>query len=284
MAEILKGAPVVAAMNEKLQARVAKLKEKGTQPTLAIVRIGERGDDIAYQRGATKRSETIGVAVRPVELAADISQDDLIKALEDLNDDKQVHGVLLLRPLPKTMDDALVRNALAPEKDIDGITDGSLAGVFTNTDKGYPPCTARACIEILDHYGYDMTGKRVVVVGRSLVIGKPVSIMLQAKNATVTMCHTRTVDLANTCKNAEVLVVSAGVAKAVGADSLSAGQVVIDVGVNVDAEGNMCGDVDFAAAEGIVGAVTPVPGGVGTVTTSVLVSHVVESAEKSAGI
>ena len=284
MAEILKGAPVVAAMNEKLQARVAKLKEKGTQPTLAIVRIGERGDDIAYQRGATKRCETIGVAVRPVELAADISQDDLIKALEDLNGDSQVHGVLLLRPLPKTMDDALVRNALAPEKDIDGITDGSLAGVFTNTDKGYPPCTARACIEILDHYGYDMTGKRVVVVGRSLVIGKPVSIMLQAKNATVTMCHTRTVDLANTCKNAEVLVVSAGVAKAVGADSLSAGQVVIDVGVNVDAEGNMCGDVDFAAAEGIVGAVTPVPGGVGTVTTSVLVSHVVESAEKSAGI
>lgn len=284
MAEILKGAPVVAAMNEKLQARVAKLKEKGTQPTLAIVRIGERGDDIAYQRGATKRCETIGVAVRPVELAADISQDDLIKVLEDLNGDKQVHGVLLLRPLPKTMDDALVRNALAPEKDIDGITDGSLAGVFTNTDKGYPPCTARACIEILDYYGYDMTGKRVVVVGRSLVIGKPVSIMLQAKNATVTMCHTRTVDLANTCKNAEVLVVSAGVAKAVGADSLSAGQVVIDVGVNVDAEGNMCGDVDFAAAEGIVGAVTPVPGGVGTVTTSVLVSHVVESAEKSAGI
>lgn len=284
MAEILKGAPVVAAMNEKLQARVAKLKEKGTQPTLAIVRIGERGDDIAYQRGATKRCETIGVAVRPVELAADISQDDLIKTLEGLNGDNQVHGVLLLRPLPKTMDDALVRNALAPEKDIDGITDGSLAGVFTNTDKGYPPCTARACIEILDHYGYDMTGKRAVVVGRSLVIGKPVSIMLQAKNATVTMCHTRTVDLANTCKNAEVLVVSAGVAKAVGADSVSPGQVVIDVGVNVDAEGNMCGDVDFAAAEGIVGAITPVPGGVGTVTTSVLVSHVVESAEKSAGI
>lgn len=284
MAEILKGAPVVAAMNEKLQARVAKLKEKGVAPTLAIVRIGERGDDIAYQRGATKRCETIGVAVRPVELAADISQDGLIKMLEDLNGDDQVHGVLLLRPLPKTMDDALVRNALAPEKDIDGITDGSLAGVFTNTDKGYPPCTARACIEILDHYGYDMTGKRAVVVGRSLVIGKPVSIMLQAKNATVTMCHTRTVDLANTCKNAEVLIVSAGVAKAVGADSVSPGQVVIDVGVNVDAEGNMCGDVDFAAAEGIVGAITPVPGGVGTVTTSVLVSHVVESAEKSAGI
>lgn len=284
MAEILKGAPVVAAMNEKLQARVAKLKEKGVAPTLAIVRIGERGDDIAYQRGATKRCETIGVAVRPVELAADISQDGLIKTLEDLNGDDQVHGVLLLRPLPKTMDDALVRNALAPEKDIDGITDGSLAGVFTNTDKGYPPCTARACIEILDHYGYDMTGKRAVVVGRSLVIGKPVSIMLQAKNATVTMCHTRTKDLANTCKNAEVLVVSAGVAKAVGADSVSPGQVVIDVGVNVDAEGNMCGDVDFAAAEGIVAAITPVPGGVGTVTTSVLVSHVVESAEKSAGI
>ena len=281
MAEILKGAPVVAALNEKLITRASALKEKGVQPTLAIVRIGERGDDIAYQRGATKRCETIGVAVRPVELDADITQDALVETLCGLNADNAVHGVLLLRPLPKSMDDAVVRNTLAPEKDIDGITDGSLAGVFTCTDKGYPPCTAQACIEILDHYGYDMTGKRAVVVGRSLVVGKPVSIMLQAKNATVTMCHTRTKGLAAICKNAEVLVVSAGKAGAVGADSLSAGQVVVDVGINVDAEGKMCGDVDFAAAEGIVGAVTPVPGGVGTVTTSVLVGNVVDSAEKS---
>lgn len=282
MAEILKGAPVVAALNEKLKARVEKLKERGITPTLAIVRIGERGDDIAYQRGATKRCETIGVNVKAVELAAESTQEALIETIQSLNADNAVNGVLLLRPLPKTMNDALVRNTLTPEKDIDGITDGSLAGVFTNTDKGYPPCTARACIEILDYYGYDMTGKRAVVVGRSLVVGKPVSMMLQAKNATVTMCHTRTVDLDKTCQSAEVLIVSAGKANAVGKSALSAGQVVVDVGINVDDAGNMCGDVDFAAAETLVAGVTPVPGGVGTVTTSVLVGHVVASAEKNA--
>lgn len=282
MAEILKGAPVVAAINEKLAARTEKLKAKGVTPTLAIVRIGERGDDIAYQLGATKRCQAIGVNVRAEQLAADISQQALIEKIKQLNAEPSVHGVLLLRPLPKNMDDALVRNTLAPEKDIDGITDGSLAGVFTCTDKGYPPCTARACMEILDYYGYDLTGKRAAVVGRSLVVGKPVSIMLQAKNATVTMCHTRTQNLDKTCQDAQVLIVSAGKAKAVGAAALAPGQIVIDVGINVDDAGKMCGDVDFEAAEKIVAGITPVPGGVGTVTTSVLVGHVVASAEKAA--
>lgn len=281
MAQLLKGAPVAEAINKTMAGRVQALKDKKVQPTLAIVRVGERPDDLAYQRGATKRCEKVGVAVRSVELPADATQEYLIQTLQQLNDDVAVHGVLLLRPLPKGMDDTLVRNALIPEKDVDGITDCSLAGVFAGTNTGYAPCTAQACMEILQHYGVALKGRRAVVVGRSLVVGKPVAMMLLAENATVTMCHTRTVDLAQTCQNAEVLIVSAGRAGVVDAAHLAPGQVVIDVGINVDEEGNLHGDVDFAAAEPLVKAITPVPGGVGTVTTSVLVGNVVRSAEKA---
>jgi methylenetetrahydrofolate dehydrogenase (NADP+)/methenyltetrahydrofolate cyclohydrolase len=281
MAELLKGAAVAAALNEKMTADIEALKAKGVLPALAILRVGERPDDISYEKGATKRCDAVGVAVKNVLLPADVTQAELLKNVEALNGDKTVHGVLIFRPLPKHLDEEAVRAALAPEKDVDGITDGSLVGVFANNGQGYPPCTAQACIEILDFYGVDCKGKRAVVVGRSLVVGKPVAQLLLAKHATVTTCHTRTVDMPSVTRGAEILIVAAGKAGAVTGEYLAPGQTVVDVGINVNGEGKLCGDVNFEEAEPIVGAITPVPGGVGAVTTSVLVSHVVDAAKKS---
>ena len=283
MAQILKGAPVVAAMNEANAARCAALKEKGIAPTLAVVRVGAREDDLSYERGVITRCGKVGVEVKQYLLPADAAQDDLLKVIAQINADPSIHGCLLFRPLPRQFDDRTVRAALAPEKDIDGITDGSLAGVFTNTAIGYPPCTAQACLEILKYYSIPLSGRRAVVVGRSLVVGKPAAMMLDRENATVTICNSRTQDLPALCREADVLVVAMGRMGAIGGDCLRAGQVVVDVGIHVNEEGRLCGDVRFAEAEPVVDAITPVPGGVGTVTTSVLVGHVVEAAEKTLG-
>ena len=281
MAMILKGAPVVAAMNEANAARCEALKAKGITPTLAVVRVGAREDDLSYERGVTARCGKVGVAVRQYLLPADAAQEQLLDVIAGINADPAIHGCLLFRPLPKQFDDRTIRAALSPEKDIDGITDGSLAGVFTNTAIGYPPCTAQACLEILRHYDLPLSGKRAVVVGRSLVVGKPAAMMLDRQNATVTLCNSRTRDLPEVCREADIVVVAMGKAGAVGAEHLREGQVVVDVGIHVNEEGKLCGDVRFGEAEPLVEAITPVPGGVGTVTTSVLVSHVVEAAEKT---
>lgn len=281
MAELWKGAPVAAALTERLIPRAQALVEKGVTPTLAIVRVGERPEDLSYERGALKRCEKVGIAVRQYLLTSEATQADLMEVIEDINRDDSIHGCLMFRPLPKHMDEAAACAALSPAKDVDGITAGSLAAVFSGSGAGYPPCTAQACLEILDHYGYELKGKRAVVVGRSLVIGKPVSMLLLGRHATVTVCHTRTADLAAECRRAEVLVAAAGKAGAVSAQCLAPGQVVLDVGINVDENGNLVGDVDFAAAEATVDAITPVPGGVGAVTTSVLARHVIEAAEKA---
>jgi len=282
MATILKGADVVNALNAKLTAKVETLKEHGITATLAIVRVGERPDDVSYEKTATKRCETIGVAVKNVILPVDITQGELVEKIVELNNDDSVHGVLIFRPLPKHLSDDVIRSVLKPEKDIDGITDGSMAGVFTGSGNGFAPCTAQACIEILDHFNIDCKGKRAVVIGRSLVVGKPVSMMLMGRNATVTTCHTRTVDMPSVARNAEILIVAAGQMEGITKEYFSPGQVVIDVGINWnDEKGKLCGDVNFDDAEPIVEAITPVPGGVGTVTTSVLVSHVVEAAMNS---
>lgn len=278
MATILKGAPVVAAMNERNAALCEQLKAKGITPTLAVVRVGEREDDLSYERGVIARCGKVGVEVKQFLLPADASQDDLLKVVAEVNAEDTIHGCLLFRPLPKQFNDRTVRAALAPEKDIDGITDDSLAGVFTNTDLGYAPCTAQACLEILKYYNIPLSGRRAVVVGRSLVVGKPAAMMLDRENATVTICNSRTRDLPALCRQADVLVVAMGRRGAIGADCLREGQVVVDVGIHVNEEGKLCGDVRFDEAEPIVEAVTPVPGGVGTVTTSVLVGHVVDAA------
>ena len=215
MAKQLLGKEVTAALNEKIKANVAALKEKGINPTLGIIRVGENGSDISYERGATKRCETLGVECVKFLLPEDVSQEELLATIDKVNKDDNIHGVLLFRPLPKHLDQSVIENALDPAKDVDCMTDGSMSGVFTGKQVGFPPCTPQACMEILDHYGIDCT--------------KP-------------------------------------------------GQTIIDVGINVNAEGKLCGDVDYAAVEPIVDAITPVPGGVGSVTTSVLVGHVVEAA------
>jgi len=279
MAEILKGADVVSALNNKMIENIETLKENDITATMAIIRVGERADDISYEKTATKRCETVGVAVRNILLPENVEQSVLMRTVMDLNDDNSVHGVLLFRPLPKHLSDEAVRAILKPEKDIDGITDGSLAGVFTGSGNGFAPCTAQACMEILDHFNIDCKGKRAVVIGRSLVVGKPVAMMLMGRNATVTVCHTRTVDIPSVARNAEILIVAAGQMEGITKEYFSPGQIVIDVGINWnDEKGKLCGDVKFEDAEPIVTAITPVPGGVGTVTTSVLVSHVVEAA------
>jgi 5,10-methylene-tetrahydrofolate dehydrogenase/Methenyl tetrahydrofolate cyclohydrolase len=280
MAMILDGKSVTADLKERMKADVTALKSRGIDPTLAIVRVGEKGDAIAYEKGAISRCKTVDVAVRSVVLPETATEEEMLKTVDDLNKDKTVHGVLILRPLPKTMNEAKVVAALAPEKDIDGITDSSMVGTYTGTNAGFDPCTPEACMEILDFFKIDAAGKNAVVVGRSLVVGKPAAMMLLKRNATVTVCHTKTKNLAEVCKKADIIIACAGKANSVGAECFSAGQVVIDVGINVKEDGSLCGDADFAAAEPIVGSITPVPGGVGTVTTSVLVKHVVEAAKR----
>ena len=251
MASILKGAPVVAAMNERNAALCEQLKTKGVVPTLAVVRVGAREDDLSYERGVMTRCGKVGVEVKQYLLPADAAQDDLLKVIAEINADDAIHGCLLFRPLPKQFDDRTVRAALAPEK---------------------------------EHYNVPLSGKRAVVVGRSLVVGKPAAMMLDRENATVTICNSRTQDLPQICQEADVVVVAMGRMGAVGADCLRPGQTVVDVGIHLNDEGKLCGDVRFAEAEPVVDAITPVPGGVGTVTTSVLVGHVVQAAAKKAGL
>jgi len=281
MAKLLEGKLVTAAMKDKQTLQVKELEAKGITPTLGIIRVGERPDDISYEKGATKRCEGVGVAVKVFALPADCTQEHLLEVIGKVNADASIHGVLLFRPLPKYMDDEVVRNSLASHKDIDGITDLSLAGVFTGKSNGFAPCTAQACIEILDHFGYELKGKRVAVVGRSLVVGKPLAPMLIDRHATITVCHTRTVDMPAICREADIIIAAAGRAGVVSGEFFAPEQVVVDVGINFTDEGKMCGDADFAAAEPIVGAITPVPGGVGTVTTSVLVGNVITAALKT---
>lgn len=281
MAELWKGAPAAAALMEDLTGRVERLSGAGVTPTLAIVRVGERPDDCAYETGAVKRCEKAGVAVKRFPLPAGCSALELRAVLEHINAVSEIHGCLMLRPLPDPAMEEMACALLDPKKDVDCMTPAALAGVFAGKGWGYPPCTAQACLELLNYYGTDLTGKRAVVVGRSLVIGKPVSMLLQAENATVTMCHTRTVDLPAVCRGAEVLIAAAGRANLLGAAHVSPGQVVLDVGINVDESGKLCGDVKFDEAEPVVSAITPVPGGVGAVTTAVLVKHVVEAAERT---
>lgn len=281
MAKLLRGVPVSVAIEDELVDRVAVLEGRGVVPALAIVRVGERDDDLSYERGAEKHCGRVGINVRRFVLPPDCSQDELIDVIAKVNADESVHGCLMFRPLPKTLDEVAACMALEPAKDIDCITAGSLYGVFANRPTGFPPCTAEACIELLDYYGIGLEGVRVVVVGRSLVVGKPVSCMLQARNATVTVCHTRTKNLADELSRAEVIVAAAGHVGTVGPDCVREGQTIVDVGINWDEkEERLIGDVDFDAVEPIVSAITPVPGGVGSVTTAVLCRHVIEAAER----
>ena len=289
MAKRLLGKEVNEALVAALQGRTAALREKGVVPTLGIIRLGENPSDLSYEKGATKRAEEVGVAVKNYVLPVDATKEDVLAVIDQVNADASVHGVLMFRPLPKHLkaDQDEICNRLDPKKDVDSMTHMSNAGVFEGQDLGCAPCTPAACMEILDHYGIDCKGKNAVVIGRSLVVGKPAAMMLMQKNATVTICHTRTVNTAEICKNADIIVSAAGVLNSLTADYVRPGQIVIDVSMNWNPEkitskgkGGMSGDAIFDEVEPIVEAITPVPGGVGAVTTSVLMKHVVEAAEK----
>ena len=292
MAKLLLGKEVTVALNEKLMERTAALKEQGIIPTLAIIRCGANPSDLSYEKGATKRAELVGVAVKKYELPEDVTKEALMATIDEINGDDSVHGVLMFRPLPKHLkaDQDEICNRLDPKKDVDCMTDLSNAGVFEGRkDLGYAPCTPEACMEILDYYGIDCKGKSAVVIGRSLVVGKPAAMMLMGKNATVTVCHTKTVNTAEVARSADILVSAAGVLGSLTKEYVRPGQVVIDVSINWDpnkvnskgGKGAIAGDAVFEEVEPVVEAITPVPGGVGSVTTSVLMKHVVEAAEKA---
>ncbi len=279
MAKILAGKPVVENIASNLAPRIDALKSKGVVPTLAIVRMGENPDDLSYERTATKRAESLGIAVKPIVLDEFSPQTVLENLMQQINRDANIHGCLLLRPLPSFIDDECICEMLTPRKDVDGITLASLGAVFTDGYRGFPPCTAAACVEMLNFYKVPLVGKHVVVVGRSLVVGKPVSMMLLRHNASVTVCHSKTENLAQLCSSADIVICATGRARAFGTSYFSAGQTVLDVGINFDTQGKLCGDVDFDKVEPLVGAITPVPGGIGTVTTSLTMVHTVEAAE-----
>ena len=289
MAKQLLGKEVNQVLVAALQDRTAALKKRGVTPTLGIVRLGENPSDLSYERGATKRAEEVGVAVKHYLLPEDASREDVLKVIDEINADETIHGCLMFRPLPKHLkaDMDAICNRLDPRKDVDAMTHMSNAGVFAGLDLGYAPCTPAACMEILDYYGIDCKGKNAVVIGRSLVVGKPAAMMLMGRNATVTVCHTKTVNTAQICRRADIIVTAAGALNSLTKDFVSPGQVVIDVSMNWNPEkitakgkGGMSGDCVFDEVEPIVDAITPVPGGVGAVTTTVLMKHVVEAAEK----
>lgn len=248
-------------------------------PKLAIVRVGENPDDMSYERSATKKLKSFGLDVASYVFPQDISDEAFKKAFKDINEDDEVTGILLLRPLPRTINEKDIENMIDPKKDLDGISPINIAKVFAGDTTGFSPCTAEAVIEVLKAYDIELTGKRVTVVGRSMVVGKPVSMLLLKENATVTMTHTRTVDLKKTCSDAEIVVAAAGRAKMLNSDYCGQDAVMIDVGINVDDNGKLCGDVDYSTLDGKVSAATPVPGGVGTITTAVLAKHLIQAAK-----
>ena len=284
MSIIMKGSDVVSAIKEELLSEVETLKQNNIIPCLAIIRVGTRQDDLAYERGAVKRMESVGIKCSIIELPEDINQEAFDQQFKEVNDDAKIHGILLFRPLPKHLNEESVKRMIDPLKDIDCMSPVNMAKVFSGDESGFSPCTPEAVMEVLAHYDIELKGKKVTVVGRSMVVGKPLSMLLLKSNATVTICHTRTKDLEKTCREAEILIAAAGKAKMITADFVTENSIVIDVGINVDSEGNMCGDVDLGAVSNKAAYITPVPGGVGTVTSSVLAKHVVRAAKYRNGL
>lgn len=273
--ELLKGAAVIAAMKERMQK---ELEGQKRIPKLAIIRVGERPDDMSYERGAIKRMQGIGITSESYVFPEDISNEAFLKEFETVNADPNVDGILVLRPLPAHLDEKKIEQMIDPAKDVDGISPINMAKVFAGDDSGFAPCTAQAVVEMLDFAGIELSGKRVTIIGRSLVVGKPLAMLLMKKNATVTICHTKTVDMPSVCREAEIVIAAAGKAKMVNQQYIGKNAIVIDVGINLDEENKLCGDVDLNGITELASIATPVPGGVGTVTTSVLAQHVIQAA------
>lgn len=280
---LLLGAPVASALAEKIREDMHLLKTRGVEPCLAILRVGERGEQLTYERAATKRCTALGIQVRSVALPANTSQETLLSAVRALNADAQVHGILPLLPLPEALNTATFCHTLVPEKDVDGVAPASRAALYMG-EPCFAPCTAEACMELLRAYQIDVAGKHAVVVGRSVVTGRAIAMLLLAENATVTVCHSRTRELAALCREADILVAAAGQRGLITAQHVRAGQTVLDVGIHVGEDGALCGDVDFAAVVPLAAAITPVPGGVGAVTNTVLAAHVAAAAMAQNGL
>ena len=276
--ELLKGADVIAAMKQRMQK---ELEKQSRTPKLAIIRVGERPDDMSYERCSKKRMQGIGIICESHVFPADISNEAFLKEFEIINTDSGVDGILVLRPLPAHLDEKRIEQMIDPAKDVDGISPINMAKVFAGDDSGFAPCTAQAVVEMLDFAGIELSGKRVAIIGRSLVVGKPLAMLLMKKNATVTVCHTKTVDMPTICREAEIVIAAAGRAKMIDQTYIGKDAIVIDVGINMDENNKLCGDVDLDSIQALASMATPVPGGVGTVTTSVLAQHVVQAAMKN---
>lgn len=277
MESIIKGKPVADKISENLIKEVEELKAKGINPKLSIVRVGANGGDLAYERGALKRCEKIGIITEVKEFPESITQEEYINEIKKLNEDNSTHGILCFRPLPKHLSEEQIKYVISADKDVDCFSPVNAAKVMEGDKSGYPPCTPTAVVEILKHYNVELSGKKVAVLGRSMVVGKPAAMLLLNENATVTICHSRTKDLASVTSEADVLVAAVGRAKMVKENFIKEGAVVIDVGINVDENGKLCGDVDTDAVKEKVSMITPVPAGVGSVTTSVLAKHIVKA-------
>ena len=274
----LGGKEVADGIVQDLKIKVEELKGRGISPKLAILRVGERDDDLAYERGVLKRFESAGVEVEITALDAGVSQEELDETFDGINADPKVHGILVFRPLPKPLSDEHMRKTIDSGKAVDFRDIRNMEKVLAGVPDAAAPCTAEAVMSLIKHYNIETKGKKVTVVGRSLVIGKPVALLLTTANATVTVCHTKTLNMEEECRNADIIVACCGVAKMINASYVKEGQIVIDVGMNVDEGGNLCGDVDYDAVSEIAEAVTPVPGGVGSITTAILLKHVVDNA------
>lgn len=291
MAELLLGRDVAAAMNEKTKARAAALAETGVQPKLAVIRCGEREDDLSYEKSAQRAAEAAGVTLESLILRPSVRRQEMFDLIHAVNTDSAIHGCLILRPLPgkpAALQEEICA-VLAPEKDVDCCTPAANASLFMGQGQGFPPCTAQACMEMLSHYGISCRGKQAVVIGRSLVVGRPLAMLLLAQDATVTICHSRSENMAECCRRADIIIGAAGVPGLINRDFVRPGQVLLDVSMNWDAVrpnsrgglGRFVGDAAFAEVEPVVAAISPVPGGVGSVTSAVLMRHVVEAAERS---
>jgi len=272
------------SIKEELAKKVQLLAAEGLRPKLGIIRVGARPEDISYEKGIMKNCESIGISCEVTVLSDDISNEDFMKALEAANSDRSINGILVFRPLPAHIDEDRARNMINPAKDIDCMNPYNLAKVFEGDDSGFEPCTPAAVMEIIRFFGINLQGENVAVIGRSMVVGKPLSMMLLKENATVTICHSRTKDIRSIVSRADIVVAALGKARAVGADYIKPGAVVIDVGVNGAPEGGICGDVDFEKVKDIASKITPVPGGVGAVTTLMLLKHVVEAAQQGSAL
>ena len=281
MAEILSGAAVAQKLDDELKGKIEKLKNSGIEPTLCVVRLGQKPEDLSYERGLLKKAEKLGIEVNKKLYDENITQEELASELRKIDADNNNHGILIFRPLPSHIDEKKVLELISPQKDADGVTDASMLGIYADTGVGNPPCTAEACMEILKHYDIRLQGKKTVVLGRSLVVGKPLSLMLLKENASGTICHSKSENLSEICKEADILIAAVGKAKLLDKEYVSEGQIVIDVGINMGEDGKLCGDVNFEEVESVVSKISPVPGGVGTVTATVLMSHVVAMAERS---